>query len=250
MLSQRNYSTIVARLVFALAVLGLSTSGQAALINLTPTNGVNSSSSVSLADLVSGETEGLIVGDKRFTGFDYHPIGDMPTADLVNVLGFKDPDGNWGISFHGTFLDLPGDKNASDAVIRYQVQVDPAAAGRGIRISDAHLFLGGVGIGVGDNSSFTVDESYLGLNNSMSAYMTSFGQGGQKLFDSTFFDPAQQKLFVSKDILARAGEDSISLARATIIDQSFSQTPEPTAIVLAAMGLLTGCGFLRRRAVR
>ena len=44
----------------------------------------------------------------------------MPVANDVLVLGFKDPDGNWGVSFHGTFVDLPGG-GFSDALIRFMV---------------------------------------------------------------------------------------------------------------------------------
>jgi hypothetical protein len=102
---------------------------RAALINLTPTNGVNSSTSVPLSDLLSGQTMGLTVGDKIFTGFNYSRIGDMPQADDILVLGFKDPSGNWGVSFHGPFVDLPGG-GASDALIRFIVEVGEPQARR------------------------------------------------------------------------------------------------------------------------
>src|ERR1700704_2353119 len=98
---------------------------RAAFINLTPTDGSNSSTSVTLSSLISGTpNDGIIVGDKTMSGFVYSPIGDMPAASDVNVLGFKDPDGNWGLSFHGAFLDLPGG-GVSDAMIRFVVNIDP-----------------------------------------------------------------------------------------------------------------------------
>ncbi len=98
---------------------------RAAFIDLTPTNGVNSSTSVLLSDLISGTVMGVTVGDKIFSGFNYSFLGDMPSAVNVQVLGFKDADGNWGVSFHGAFLDLPGG-GASDAAVRFNVDIDPA----------------------------------------------------------------------------------------------------------------------------
>ena len=71
-----------------LALVLLATSAQAALINLTPAGTAgNSNTSVKLSDLLSGQVEGIKVGDKDFTGFSYSTIGDMPNAADVNVLG-------------------------------------------------------------------------------------------------------------------------------------------------------------------
>jgi hypothetical protein len=189
---------------------------------------------------------GLQVGDKIFTGFNYSRIGDMPVPEDVLVLGFRDPDGNWGVSFHGPFVDLPGN-GFSDALIRFMVEVAPAQSNSGVRISDAHLFLGGVGMG--PNSMFSVDESFLGLDNTLSAIRSTFPPGANKLSDVTFFDPLQQKLFVTKDIFAVAGDGSGQAARATVIDQSFSQTviPEPATLALAVLGSFAAIGVRRRR---
>ena len=218
----------------------------AALINLTPTNGVNSQDSVSLGSLVSGATEGIQVGDKLFTGFNYSRIGDMPLASDVNVLGFRDPFGNWGISFHGAFVDLPGN-GFSDALIRFVVDIDPVFLQQGYRISDAHLFLGGVG--VGENSAFIVDESFLGLNETMSVFKSTINQGGTKLSDSAYFDPTMTRLHVTKDVFALAAEGSSLPARATVIDQSFSQTniPEPATLMILALGSFGLISKVRRR---
>src|SRR5262249_13038699 len=151
------------------------------LIDLTPTNGVNSTTSVKLSDLVSGEVMGISVGDKQFTGFNYSPIGDMPTGANVNVFGFKDPDGNWGITFSSnTFMDLPGG-GPSDALIRYVVQVDPASVQQGWRISDAHMFLGAPS--VGPNSVFIVDESFLENNQTLHTFVSTLGPGGTQTLD-------------------------------------------------------------------
>jgi len=224
------------------------TTTRAAFINLTPTNGANSSTSIKLSDLISGNpTDGIIVGDKTMSGFVYSPIGDMPPASDVNVLGFKDPDGNWGLSFHGTFLDLPGG-GISDAMIRFVVNIDPAALRQGFRISDAHMFLNGVG--VGPNSLFSVDESFApDSNQTLSVYQSTINGGATKLSDATIFSPPLTTLHVTKDILAIAAANGALPARATVIDQSFSQTivPEPTSLVLSLVGLIGLVAYRRNR---
>jgi hypothetical protein len=237
-------------MAFALAMAACLTAStvSAALIDLTPVgNAVNSVGSITLAALQNDPTGGIIVGDKVFTGFSYSPLGDMPAASNVNVLGFKDPDGNWGVSFHGTFLDLPGG-DSSDALIRFMVEVDQDAQAQGWRISDAHLFLGGVG--VGDESFLTVDESFLGKNETLNAYMSTLGPGtNSQLSDSTIFATPVTKLNVIKDILASAAEGGFLPARATVIDQSFSQelVPEPATLALAGMSGLAMVAIRRRR---
>jgi hypothetical protein len=222
-----------------LAVTMAVTTTRAAFINLTPTNGSNSSTSVTLSSLISGTpNDGIIVGDKTMSGFVYSPIGDMPAASDVNVLGFKDPDGNWGLSFHGAFLDLPGG-GVSDAMIRFVVNIDPTALRQGFRISDAHLFMNGAG--VGPNSLFAIDETFApDSNQSLHTFTSTINGGATQLSDSTIFSPPLTTLHVTKDILAIAGANSALPARATVIDQSFSQTivPEPTSLVLSFVALV------------
>ena len=241
----RAVSTVFA---LAMAVCLVASTASAALIDLTPVgNAVNSVGSISMADLQNDPTAGIIVGDKIFTGFSYSRIGDMPTPNDVLVLGFKDPDGNWGVSFHGTFVDLPGG-GFSDALIRFQVEVDAEAVQQGWQISDAHLFIGGVG--VGDESFFTVDETYLGKNETLNAYMSTIGPGtNSQLSDSTIFTTPVTKLNVTKDIFASAAAGGFLPARATVIDQSFSQTlvPEPATLALAGLSGLAMVAIRRRR---
>jgi hypothetical protein len=228
----------------------MAATSRAAFINLTPTNASNSATSVKLSDLIAGtdEIDGIIVGDKNMSGFVYSAIGDMPDASQINVLGFKDPFGNWGLSFHGAFLDLPGG-GASDAVIRFVVNIDPAALARGLRISDAHLFLNGVGVG-SPNSGFFVDESFSpDSNDTLNAFVSTFPNGTSKLSDSTIFGTPLTTLHVTKDILAIAASGSGQPARGTVIDQSFSQIiiPEPTSLVLSLLGLVGLIAYQRNR---
>jgi hypothetical protein len=222
----------------------------AAFVNLTPAggNGSISATSALLSDLVGDPTGGLIVGDKVFTGFGYSKIGDMPESSAINVLGIKDVQGNWGITFHGAFLDLPGG-GSSDALIRYAVEVDLLNSQLGVRITDAHLNIGGVG--AGDEGFFSVDESFTGRNETMSVFFSTLGPttppADAQLSDFTLITPPAQKLFVTKDILAIAAANSTQPTRATAIDQSFSQIPEPAAIVMLGLSGLALVSVSRRR---
>ncbi len=96
---------------------------------------------------------------------------------------------------------------------------------------------------------FTVDESFLGNSQTLHTFVSTIGTGGTQMSDSTVFNPTVQTLHVTKDILALAGADSFLPARATIIDQSFSQTttvPEPAIATLSLLGMV-GFGFKRSR---
>lgn len=242
------YALLKNSFVFTLVVglLALTQAGQWAvagsMVELPP----NSSDSVKLSDLLDGTHDGIIVGDKIFDEFVYSTIGDMPEPEDVNVLGFADNDGNFGLTLHGIFIDLPGG-SASDALVRFSATVDPAAQKAGWSISDAHLFMGGVG--VGQNSIFTVDESFEGHNNTMHVFSAKTGSQNEQITSAwTFFDPTVNKLRVTKDIFAFAGEGAILPARVTAVDQSFSQVqiPEPATLSLLAMSLV-GTLFVSRR---
>jgi hypothetical protein len=245
-----DVKTAKALVLVAAIACAIAAPVSAALVNLTPPAGaVNSNTGVLLSNLLNGTDMGIIVGDKIFTGFSYSALGDMPPANDVQVLGFRDPAGNWGVSFHGSFRDLPGGTD-SDALIRFMVEVDPEFFAQGWRINDAHLFLGGVG--VGDESYFIVDESFSlsGINDTLNVFQSTLGPGTTaQLSDSVFFDPGLQKLFVTKDINAFAAANSTVPARATVIDQSFSQEliPEPATLLLGGMSVLATIFVNRRR---
>lgn len=236
----------------AIAAIAVGAPGaHAASITLVPND---PNSSVLLSDLLPGGIwdDGAVVGDKIFSEFFYStlPNDDMPDANDVAVYGYQDPNGHWGLSFHGAFLDLPNTK-PSDALLRFAVEVTPDAIERGWRISDAHLNVGGMG--VGPNSFFSVDESFLGVNQTLNAVATTLG-GTLKLktTDSIIFDQLYTKLYVTKDILAYAGVNSDEAARATVIYQSFSQTniiPEPSTCLamLSIVGIALGNYRQRQR---
>lgn len=209
------------------------------------------SDSVVLSDLLlNGEFSGVVVGDKIFSEFFYStlPNDDMPEPEDIKIFGFQDLDDNLGISIHGVFWDLP-EGGPSDALLRYTVEVAPDALAQGFRISDAHLFLGGVG--VGDNSFLAVDESFQGVNQTLNTFATTLGGSlSQDLADEVIFGELHTKLRVTKDILAFSGSTNLP-AVTSIIDQSFSQmiVPEPASLVVFAIFGL-GLATARRRPPR
>jgi len=245
----RRYATKIKTWLLIGAMGGLLWTAplQAGSIGVSPTLDPNSNDFVLLDDLVSGESPGVIVGDKCFTEFFYSGLGDMPDAQEVKVYGFEDVNGNFGLSFHGTFIDLPGSA-ASDALLRFTVSVMPDALQQGYRISDAHLFMGGAG--AGDNSVVTVDESFQENDETLNVFFSTLGEGGQQTSDWVFFDEVYESLRVTKDIFALAGSGSIRQAGTSVIDQSFSQTrepvPEPVTAVLMTLGALSLANLARR----
>jgi hypothetical protein len=109
------------------------------------------------------------------------------------------------------------------------------------------LAIGGANTG-GPNSAFIVDET-LSNGQLLEAYVTTIGGPQQnKLTDDKVFTGVT-KLNVTKDILAIAAAGNPLPARATVIDQSFSQTqiPEPATVALFGLSSLALVGVARRR---
>jgi hypothetical protein len=241
---------VILAALLAITCLAVSPAS-AAFVNLTPAggNGTTSANSALLSDLIGDPNGGVIVGDKVFSGFGYSRNGDMPEATGVSVLGLRDIDGNWGLRFQGAFLDLPGG-SASDAHVSFMVEVDFLAAQRGVRITDVHLNIAGVG--GGDEAFFGVDESFLGRSELLNAFFSTLGPATPnnpdvQLSDFTLIQPPTLKLNVVKDILAIAATQSTQPARGTVIDQSFSQIPEPAAMALLGLSGLALVSVTRGR---
>lgn len=200
--------------------------------------------SVALSTLVNNPTGTVQVGDKLFDNFGYSSTGDMPNAAGVNVVPIQDDAGNFGIRFHGAFIDLPSSFNGSDALITYRVSVtDPL-----YQIKAAHLqgnpnVLGSVG-------SISVTETFLPLGAGGEYTMQIFDDENINqavLVDSTEFNPRVTSLNVQKDILALALPNSQSVTL-SFVDQTFEQEiiPEASTIVLLVSGAV-GLVTLRRR---
>ena len=204
-----------------------------------------------LSDLIS-TGDPLIVGDKKFDLFTYSHTGEMPTSDSVTVIATLDNDGNFGITLQGGFGDVSATAGGSDAALVYRVMVtDPSKL-----IQDAHLSGNLDVVGPLDATAFiSVTDTF---NTDIGgAIGTQVGQisisvvqdGGVKDFnneDWIIFDELHESLFVQKDIIAFASE-GISFPIASLIDQTFSQVPEPATMTLLVMAGVTICWAGKRR---
>jgi hypothetical protein len=132
-----------------------------------------------------------------------------------------------------------------DLVLRYSVAVtDPTRL-----ISDVHLSYNGTVLGNGFSS--VVEEIFTG------------GFGGQKIAQLEVLNPGnpnpvfqdlvvllqpREKLFVQKDIMfGGGGLGSENRALLSIIDQNFSEIPEPSTLVLSGAGCVALLVLKRRK---
>jgi hypothetical protein len=203
---------------------------------------------VILADLVSGQVPAVTVGDKVFSIFTYSRAGDMPGASDINVFGFQDPNDHFGLTLQGSFLDAPGDPNGSWASLQFDVDVSDEGQQQGRTISDAHLFM--EGLGGPDNSRIGVEESFLNTSEILRVFQSTIpNEAGSQLSDWIDFAETSTNRSVTLLISALAAEDSDQFARTSAIDLSFSQiaVPEPSAALLLMCGVMTAGAGRRRR---
>lgn len=208
--------------------ISLSAAQATLAIALTLTITTMALGQVNLAKLISvGGT--FQNGDKLFSDFRYYPMGDMPSAQQIDVLPFSDIFGNLGIRFVGPFVDLPG-SGPSDAVLEYKV----TATDRSQRIHDVYLaanakVVGGPGFA-------TVTETFLPQEPTLSLSVYDLQPGGQRLTDWAYLTRPRLTVHVQKGIMLYAASRD-SLATISFIDQSFSQIPEPAAMMTSILGI-------------
>ena len=234
MFRQLRRTTAVTCLCSLVAVLAWSATAPAATIIGNPV----------LLSTLTVPNGTIVVGDKTFTNFTYNFTGDMPPSTVVNVIPITDDSGNFGIRFQGAFIDTTGVAGGSDALITYTV-----TAGAGRLISDAHL-QGNPSL-LGTQGSISVTETFLPLNQVPPYQMTIYADQnlGTKMVDQTAFTPIKS-LNVQKDILALAklpsGTGPPQTVTMSFVDQTFSQVPEASTLMLSLIGCV-GLGLKRRR---
>jgi hypothetical protein len=205
---------------------------------------------VILTGLLTGQVPSFTVGDKEFSMFSYTNAGDMPAAADVKVFGFQDLAGNFGFSLQGVFWDFGGDEVASAATLAFDVGVSSQGQELGNVISDAHLFLGGTGLSLDEESEVSVDESFTGASETLRVFSSTIGGTNQnKLSDFVDFSQTDTSLHVTVVIFATAAENADQPARASVIDLSFSQivVPEPSSALLMLLAGTTAAMLRSRR---
>lgn len=183
-------------------------------------------------------TPGLVInsGNLQFTmdSCSVTAVGVVGTADCgqLNFIGLTVA-GMFGFGINGVILSLGG--GTDDVSLQYHVDVIPPPAHA---ISDAHLLMAGFASGPG--AVIAVDETIsdaFGVDGVLHADLTTPGDSTNLLRDATHLD-------IAKDILTFSTPGTF--AEISIVDQYFSQIPEPTLMAVVGLGL-TGLGLIRRR---
>jgi hypothetical protein len=206
----------------------------ACLLSVT-VNAATIGPAVNLNDLITNNGS-VVAGDKTFDNFTYiNNSGQMPLASEVNVTPILES-GNYGIRITGAFADAQGG-GLSDAVLTYRVTASP-----GRQIVDVHM-AADVAI-FGDNGFVGVTETFFPEDPLTIIDVFEVKPGFVQLTDGADLTAPVQSMHVQKDIIAFAGNGSA--ATLSIIDQTFSQIPEPGCGLLLLSGLV-GMTLVRRR---
>ena len=227
--------------VCVVLLTSFSTSSRAVVTNLT--NG----GSISFSSLVGSNAISVQVGDKLFSDFSFGytqipiSIGPALTPSSVSLAPLINGDG------FGFSLQLPliaTDNEIKDIKLDFSVTVlDPNQL-----ISDVHLAftssVSGHGIASITESVFT---NGFGAGQIASLDVKNPGNPNPITEDTAFLSVPQQKIWIEKDIIVDAnGTCNNSWSLVSIVDQTFSQIPEPSTIALSLFGLVA-CFFAKRR---
>jgi hypothetical protein len=210
-----------------LCYLLLASVSQAAVIDLTPPPPVSLSSLVATGDSV-------LVGDVLLSDFIYFRYGNMPTPASVQVSGFRDLSGAWGVSFTGDFRDQPYSYASGGRIWYTATTTDPALkiVGAGLDVTgldNAHVY------------NFARVNENLSYPNGTAVGQLSFVAVGEESVTgvSGLTLAPRDRLYVMSEIyLAGYGHDAAAFSG---LHQSFTlqHFPEPTSLALASV-----CGCL------
>lgn len=213
--------------------------------------------SVKLDQLVGPGGDSILVGDKLFDNFEF---GVAPlsapfdvTADEVTVTGIFSPDGSFGISFLGGFVDFAIDDNQ----VVYSIEFDVTATDPDFLISAVELTADPrVDSGTPGLAQVTEDIFVGGTTINLGTLQTedTSSPGPATLIDEVTLAVPQSTLSIDKSILLLATDGgplgASGNSSVTLIDQVFRQVliPEPSTSCLLAIA--TGVCVTRRRAMR
>ena len=210
------------------------------LVRATTTN-LNGGDTISLATVIDNGL-GVQIGDKLFRDFFFSYIdtdgiasddltrSNVVLTALVNNIGF-------GVSFQQPLLAIG--PVIKDIVLKYSATVtDPNNS-----ISDIHLDITG---SAGNGGLGTVSENALvgGFGGTQVGSIQASIPGTSSSF--TNIVPTVTELWVQKDVTVTGGSNANGFASITIIDQTFSQVPEPSTVLLVGMAA-TMIGLIARR---
>lgn len=187
--------------------------------------------------------EGSIqVGDKIFTDFSFISHGAVLAGDML-VTPILDNFG-YGLRFSSESMVAIGEQ-VNGFVLQFDVSVAPES---NQLISDVHLRYNGSNIG--DGFSEVVETAIDPVTDNVIGQIQVHNPPAQ-LSDGYDLSVALSRITIVKDvrITGDTGNRRLSDNQAAIswIDQSFSQIPEPSALLLVGAGLFGAALTMRRR---
>lgn len=234
--NQKVFTTMAASALVVVLLFSTPTTASAVTTNLT------AGQTISLATVIDN-TLGVQIGDKLFRDFffSYTDNNGNPTDNLtrsnVNLTALSNDIG-FGVSFQQPLLAIGSD--FKDVVFKYSVTVtDP-----NFKISDIHLSITGAA-GNGGFGSVGEDTFVGGFGATNVGHLDAFLSGPTT--SSNNIVPAVTELWVQKDAIVTGNGAANGNASISVIDQTFSQVPEPSTVLLVGLGLLGGVAVNRKR---
>lgn len=235
---QKLFSTVTVSAVAVVLLFSGPTIATAVTTNL------NAGQSINLATLINNGLS-VEIGDKVFGdfAFTYNDFG-APDTDLVssniNVKALTNNVG-FGLEFQEPLIAL--NTKTKDVTFQYTAMVDTNYSNL---ISDIHLAITGSagGIGTGTVNEVVFNDGFGGTQvGQVGAYVAS----PTSVLESSNNVAPVVKLWVQKnvEVSGHSGGPG-SFATITVLDQTFSQIPEPSTVLLVGLGLL-GAVALKRR---
>jgi hypothetical protein len=235
--NQKVFTTMAVSALVVMFLFSAPTTARAVTTNLTAGQSIN------LATVIDNGLS-VWIGDKVFGDFffNYSDLLGSPDVALaasnVNVRALSNDIG-FGLEFLEPLIAV--NDRMKDITFEYTAAVTNSSN----LISDIHLSItgsannGGIGT-VGENVFSN------GFGGTVVGHIENSLPGGP-LSSATNIVPAVTKLWVTKDVMVYGGFNGpTSFATITVIDQTFSQIPEPSTVLLVGLGLL-GAVALKRK---
>jgi len=226
---QKVFTTIGASALMIVLLFSIPTTARAQTITNMTAGGT-----ISLSTVIDSNLD-VQVGDKLFGNFAFtyndlagntsDPLteSNVTISTVSNIIGF-------GLQFTQPLEAIGADEK--DITFEYTASVVQPSSNM---ISDIHLAMtgsagnGGLGTiaeqvftgGFGANSAGEISTSTLGPSTA-----------------ATNISPTVTELWVEKDVLVNGGGAANGFAEISIIQQTYSQVPEPSTLLLVGLGLL------------